>query len=59
MDIVEKTIAGLIVILLAIVLVSPIVGAYNKAKVFNKLTGKSVTTWEALWVDLRVMEPVK
>lgn len=33
--------------------------AYNEAATFRKLTGKEVSTWDALWSDLRVHESVK
>lgn len=26
----------------------------NEASVYNRLTGSSVTTWDAMWVELRV-----
>jgi len=32
---------------------------YQEARTYERLTGKHVTTWDALWVDLRVMEGVK
>lgn len=28
--------------------------SYFEARVYNKLTGASVTTWDAMWVELRV-----
>lgn len=33
--------------------------SYFEAKTYNKLTGKNVTTWDAMWVDLRINEQVK
>ncbi len=30
-----------------------------EARSFNAVTGKHVTMWQAMWIDLRVMEPVK
>lgn len=30
-----------------------------EAQSFNRVTGKSVTTWDAMWLDLRVQEQVK
>lgn len=30
-----------------------------EAKTYTELTGKQVTTYQALWVDLRVVEPAK
>jgi hypothetical protein len=29
-----------------------------EANTFNRLTGASVTTWDAMWVELRVDVPV-
>lgn len=30
-----------------------------EAQTYTELTGKKVTTYQALWVDLRVVEPAK
>jgi len=30
-----------------------------KANAFNHATGKHVTTWDAMWIELRVQEPSK
>lgn len=30
-----------------------------EARTYTELTGKTVTTWQAMWVDLRVIEPAK
>lgn len=30
-----------------------------EAMTYTELTGKSVTTYQAMWVDLRVVEPAK
>jgi hypothetical protein len=51
-------------ILALVILVSVLCGAYvfssyQEAKVYTKLTGKNVTTWDALWVDLRVQDSAK
>lgn len=32
------------------------VQAYNESRVYNRLTGASTTTWDALWVNLRVQD---
>lgn len=37
--------------LIPIVLLLP---PYVESKIFNKLTGGNTTTWDALWVELRV-----
>lgn len=28
--------------------------AYQEASIFNRITGSDVSTWEALWVNLRI-----
>lgn len=30
-----------------------------EAHAFNRATGKDVSTWDAMWISLRVMEPAK
>ena len=34
-----------------------VVRSHFEAQTYSELTGKTVTTWQALWVDLRVIEP--
>jgi len=56
----EKLIAATIVVVFVAGLCGfAVVKSYNEARVYNRLTGASVTTWDALWVDLRVQEGVK
>lgn len=31
-----------------------LMGPFFEARTFRKLTGKSVTIWDAMWVELRV-----
>jgi len=31
-------------------------GSYMEARAFNRVTGKSVSTWDAMWIELRVQE---
>jgi hypothetical protein len=33
--------------------------AHQEAATYNRLTGADVTWWDALWVDLRVMDAPK
>ena len=52
------------VILMIVILISVGVGAWvlsskMEAQVYTELTGKKVTTNQAMWVDLRVVEPAK
>ena len=30
-----------------------------EAKTFNRLTGSSVTTWDAMWVNLRIQDSIE
>ena len=30
-----------------------------EAQAFNQITGKNVSTWTAMWIELRVMEPTR
>jgi len=34
-------------------------GSFMEAKTYTELTGKRVTCWQAMWVDLRVIEPAR
>jgi hypothetical protein len=31
-----------------------VVASYMEASAYNRVTGKHVSTWDAMWVDLRV-----
>lgn len=31
--------------------------ARGRARAFNRVTGKNVSTWDAMWLELRVVEP--
>lgn len=50
----------LIVAVLAIFAITVLTGlfwvipSYFEARAFNRVTGKSVSTWDAMWIDLRV-----
>lgn len=49
--------ARVVVILLAIPIFLCcfwILPSYFEAKTFSRLTGKSVSTWDAMWVELRI-----
>lgn len=51
---------GILLSLAAMVLIGTWIGlSYMEARTFERLTGKHVTTWDAMWVELRVQEPVK
>jgi flagellar basal body-associated protein FliL len=34
-----------------------VVSSHYEAESFQKLTGKQVSTWDAMWLELRVQEP--
>jgi hypothetical protein len=56
----EDTIGMGITIIGAILLFGIIwFGAYNEAKSYRKFCDTPVTTWDALWLDLRIDECVK
>jgi hypothetical protein len=46
----------MLVLLLAIAVFMWIVPSYFEASTYRKLTGANVTTWDAMWVELRVQE---
>lgn len=33
-----------------------LIGAHMESKTYNRLTGAQTTTWDALWVELRVQD---
>ena len=33
--------------------------SYFEARTYSRLTGKQVTTWDAMWIELRVIEPAE
>jgi len=33
--------------------------SYMEARSYNSVTGKNVSTWDAMWIELRIQEPVK
>jgi hypothetical protein len=36
-----------------------IISSHMEARTYSDLTGKKVGTWDAMWVDLRVVEPAR
>ncbi len=34
-----------------------ITASYMEAQAFNRVTGKNVSTWDAMFIELRVQEP--
>jgi hypothetical protein len=59
---IKKLIAG-VTFGIVVCIVLPVffwIGASKmEAKAFNSVTGKHVTTWEAMWIELRVQEQSK
>lgn len=43
---------------LTVILGAWVVKSYLEAKSFNRLTGAEATTWDAMFLQLRVQEPV-
>ena len=52
---------GTLMVLGTIVLVSglTILFAMMEAEAYRRLTGKQVSTWDAIWLDLRIQEQVR
>jgi hypothetical protein len=48
-----------IVILAVAVTVGVVLPAYFEAQAYERVTGKRVSTWDAIWLDLRVQEAPK
>lgn len=59
-----KTELGIAILIFAAFLVVlvciKLIASYNEATTYNRLTGAHATTWDALWVELRVQaEPMR
>jgi len=50
---------GLLVAIFAFTFAAWVFGSYQEAKAFNNVTGKDVSTWDAMWIELRVQESSK
>lgn len=46
-----------ILVALTILFIAWVFKSEMEAKTYTELTGKKVTTYQAMWVDLRVVEP--
>jgi hypothetical protein len=53
------TIIGIMLGILLVPLIGWVVPSYFEARAYRKLTGADVTTWDAMWVELRVQEGTK
>ncbi len=58
---IENVVGYLIVCVLiaALLFAIVVVPAYFESAAYNRLTGANTTTWDAIWLDLRVTEGVK
>lgn len=52
-------ITAFVSVIVGLILFFTLIGPYMEARTFNKLTGANVSTWDAIWVNLRVDIPVK
>lgn len=52
-------IAIVVVLVCGVPLVGWVGKSYFEAKAYERVTGKHVSTWDALWLELRVQEPPK
>lgn len=50
---------GAFVLLFALVIGSWVIQSHFEAAAFNRATGKNVSTWDAMWIELRVQEGIK
>ena len=51
---------GIVLVIVAVIVFffgSWIGRSYFEAQTYRRLTGVEVTTWDAMWVELRVIEP--
>ena len=60
MDKEDKAIIKIIITILVGILFISTLGwifqSYQEAKSFNSVTGKNVSTWDAMWIELRVQD---
>lgn len=45
-----------VVIVMVVVTTIWVIGSWLEAAAYTRVTGKSVTAWDAMWLDLRVQE---
>jgi hypothetical protein len=59
-EFIKESIVYILLLLFLIVFAcgSWMLGAYMEARSFSRITGEQVTTWDAMWVELRVDRPV-
>lgn len=49
--------AAVITVCIALFLVVWVIASHFEARSFERVTGKSVSTWDAMFIELRVQEP--
>lgn len=57
--VIVKILSALVVALFFILCISFCIGipcAYMESQTYNRLTGAHTTTWDAMWVELRVQD---
>lgn len=50
----ELIVVAMIILSFVVLIGWKVVSSYNESRVYNRLTGAQTTTWDALWVQLRV-----
>jgi hypothetical protein len=51
-----KIAAGIIMLAFVLVGCGWVIASHFEAQSYNRVTGSNVTTWEAMWIELRVQE---
>lgn len=55
----EKLIVAVGILFILAIPVAMVFDAYMEAKAYNSITGSNVSTWDAMWVELRVQDTPK
>ena len=50
---------GMILAMILLIGSMHLVRSYWEAETYTRLTGKKVTTWDALWIEFRIQEQAK
>lgn len=48
-----------VLVIVALALALWICSSWMEASAFNRVTGSNVSTWDAMWIELRVQEKVR
>jgi hypothetical protein len=49
-----KYAAVLVAVIFALAIGFKLIGSYFEASAYNRATGSNVSTWDAMWIELRV-----